>query len=99
MALNTKRPRVSCIILAGGQGTRLYPLTMKRSKPAVKFGGRYKLIDIPISNALHSNIKHLFVISQYFSSNLNEHIKEAYQFDAFQEGSLHCFPESRPAEP
>ena len=97
MAPNTKRPRVSCIILAGGQGTRLYPLTMKRSKPAVKFGGRYKLIDIPISNALHSNIKHLFVISQYFSSNLNEHIKEAYQFDAFQEGGLHLInPEERP---
>ena len=92
-----KSPQVSCIILAGGQGTRLYPLTMNRSKPAVKFGGRYKLIDIPISNALHSNLKNVFVISQYFSSNLNEHIKEAYQFNAFQEGSLHLInPEERP---
>ncbi len=97
MTSHSKYPKVSCIILAGGQGTRLYPLTMKRSKPAVKFGGRYNLIDIPISNALHSNIKHVFVISQYFSSNLNEHIKKAYQFDALQEEGLHLInPEERP---
>lgn len=93
----SKHTLVSCIILAGGQGTRLYPLTMKRSKPAVKFGGRYRLIDIPISNALHSNIKNVFVISQYFSSSLNEHVKETYQFDNFQEVGLHLInPEERP---
>ena len=88
--------RVACIILAGGKGTRLSPLTYHRSKPAVGFGGRYRLIDVPISNALNSNMKHIFVISQYFSSGLNQHIKETYPLDQFQGGSLTLLnPEER----
>lgn len=80
--------RVACIILAGGQGTRLMPLTLNRSKPAVSFGGRYRLIDIPISNSLNSNMKNIFVISQFFSSGLNSHIQETYHLDHFQGGTL-----------
>ncbi|MCB1110607.1 MAG: NTP transferase domain-containing protein, partial [Chlamydiia bacterium] len=89
--------RVACVILAGGQGTRLFPLTQHRCKPAVNFGGRYRLIDVPISNSLNSNMNHIFVISQYFSSSLNQHIKETYLLDQFQGGSLNLLtPEERP---
>ncbi len=89
--------RVACIILAGGQGTRLFPLTQHRCKPAVNFGGRYRLIDVPISNSLNSNMNHIFVISQYFSSALNQHIKETFPLDHFQGGSLNLLcPEERP---
>ncbi|MDN3504978.1 MAG: sugar phosphate nucleotidyltransferase [Rhabdochlamydiaceae bacterium] len=69
---------VASIILAGGKGTRLHPLTQTRCKPDVLFGGRYRLIDIPISSSINSNINNIFVISQYLSSHLNQHIKETY---------------------
>ncbi len=89
--------RAACVILAGGQGTRLYPLTHSRCKPAVTFGGRYRLIDIPISNSLNSNMNQIFVISQYFSSGLNQHIQETFVLDHFQGGSLTLLsPEERP---
>ncbi len=80
--------RVACIVLAGGQGTRLFPLTQTRCKPAVGFGGRYRLIDIPLSNALNSKLTKLFVISQYFASNLHQHILATYKFDMFQKGDI-----------
>lgn len=80
--------RVAAIILAGGQGTRLFPLTQHRCKPAVGFGGRYRLIDIPLSNSLNSNIRQLFVISQYFTSNLHQHIASTYHLDLFQGGGI-----------
>lgn len=79
---------VATIILAGGQGTRLYPLTEKRCKPNVCFAGRYRLIDIPISNSLNSGIKQIYVISQYFSSSLNHHIKDTFSFDHIQGSSI-----------
>jgi len=79
---------VATIILAGGQGTRLYPLTQQRCKPAVRFGGRYRLIDVPISNSLNSGIKHIYIISQFFSSSLNHHIKETFSLDHIQGGSM-----------
>ncbi|MCY3974457.1 MAG: sugar phosphate nucleotidyltransferase [Simkaniaceae bacterium] len=89
--------RVACVILAGGKGTRLFPLTAHRSKPAVGFGGRYRLIDIPISNALNSGMNDIFVISQYFSTGLNEHIKNTYSLDRMQGGNLTLLsPEERP---
>jgi glucose-1-phosphate adenylyltransferase len=85
---------VAAIILAGGQGTRLFPLTQARCKPAVVFGGRYRLIDVPISNSLNSGIKQIYVISQYFSSSLNHHIKETFSLDSIQGGSMHfLYPE------
>lgn len=79
---------VATIILAGGQGTRLYPLTKERCKPAVRFGGRYRLIDIPISNSLNSGIKQIYIISQFFSSSLNNHIKDTFQLDGIQGASM-----------
>ena len=75
--------QVSCIILAGGQGTRLFPLTQSRCKPAVSFGGRYRLIDIPLSHALNARIQSVYVISQYLASGLHQHILETYQLDLF----------------
>ncbi len=80
--------RVATIILAGGQGTRLYPLTSTRCKPAVSFGGRYRLIDIPLSNSLNSKINQVFVISQYFAAELHQHILSSYQLDTFRNGKL-----------
>lgn len=71
--------RVAGIVLAGGQGTRLFPLTQSRCKPAVGFGGRYRLIDIPLSNALNSKIEQLYVISQYLASDLNHHIVSTFR--------------------
>jgi glucose-1-phosphate adenylyltransferase len=80
--------RVATIILAGGQGTRLFPLTLNRCKPSVGFGGRYRLIDIPLSNSLNSRINQVFVISQYFASELHQHILSTYQLDMFRTGGL-----------
>lgn len=74
------------VILGGGAGTRLYPLTMHRSKPAVPLGGKYRLIDIPVSNCINSGINRIFVLTQYNSASLNRHIARTYQFDRFREG-------------
>jgi len=74
------------VILGGGAGTRLYPLTANRSKPAVPIAGKYRLVDIPISNCINSNINRIFVLTQYNSASLNKHIKNAYQFSAFSSG-------------
>lgn len=78
--------KVISLILGGGAGTRLHPLTSQRSKPAVPIGAKYRLIDIPISNCLNSGIKRMFVLTQYNSASLNQHIKNTYQFDAFGHG-------------
>jgi glucose-1-phosphate adenylyltransferase len=80
--------KVATIILAGGQGTRLFPLTSTRCKPAVSFGGRYRLIDVPLSNSLNSNINQIFVVSQYFVAELHQHILTTYQLDMFCTGGL-----------
>lgn len=74
---------VIALILGGGQGKRLFPLTMYRSKPAVPIGGKYRLIDIPISNCLHSNIKDIYVLTQFNSESLNNHVNNTYRFDYF----------------
>lgn len=77
---------VVAVILGGGAGSRLYPLTSTRSKPAVPIGGKYRLVDIPISNCINSNINRMFVLTQYNSASLNKHIKNAYQFSHFSSG-------------
>lgn len=74
------------VILGGGAGSRLYPLTMHRAKPAVPLGGKYRLIDIPVSNCINSSINRIFVLTQYNSASLNRHIARTYQFDRFREG-------------
>lgn len=75
--------KVVTLILGGGQGKRLFPLTMYRSKPAVPIGGKYRLIDMPISNCLHSGIKDIYVLTQFNSESLNNHINNTYRFDYF----------------
>lgn len=80
--------KVATIVLAGGQGTRLFPLTSIRCKPSVCFGGRYRLIDVPISNSLNAGISQIFVISQYFATELHQHIIGAYHLDLFRKGTL-----------
>jgi len=79
---------VLSIILAGGAGKRLFPLTQDRSKPAVPLGGRYRLIDIPISNCLNSGLRKIFVMTQFNSASLNLHITNTYRFDPFAEGFI-----------
>ena len=77
---------VLTLILGGGRGTRLYPLTHMRSKPAVPIGGKYRLIDIPISNCLHAGLKRMFVLTQFNSASLNRHIAQTYRLDTFSNG-------------
>jgi glucose-1-phosphate adenylyltransferase len=79
---------VLSIILAGGAGKRLFPLTQDRSKPAVPLGGKYRLIDVPISNCLNSGLKKIFVLTQFNSASLNRHISNTYRFDPFSEGFI-----------
>ena len=75
--------KVLGIILGGGQGSRLYPLTKDRSKPAVPIAGKYRLVDIPISNCINSDIKRMYVLTQFNSASLNAHIKNTYHFSFF----------------
>ncbi|MEO6221637.1 MAG: glucose-1-phosphate adenylyltransferase [Vicinamibacterales bacterium] len=77
---------VLTIVLGGGRGTRLFPLTHHRSKPAVPLGGKYRLIDIPISNCLHAGFKRIYVLTQFNSASLNRHIAQTYRLDLFSEG-------------
>jgi len=77
---------VLAIILGGGRGARLFPLTARRSKPAVPIGGKYRLIDIPISSCLHSEIRRIFVLTQFNSASLNRHIGQSYRMDSFSRG-------------
>src|SRR6266446_6856857 len=83
MAVNNE---VLAIILGGGQGSRLFPLTQHRSKPAVPIGGKYRLIDIPISNCLHADMRRIFVLTQFNSASLNRHIAQTYRMDLFSQG-------------
>src|SRR5882762_1348283 len=71
------------VILGGGAGTRLFPLTQQRSKPAVPLGGKYRLVDVPISNCINSDVIRIFVLTQYNSASLNRHIAQTYRFSTF----------------
>src|SRR5919205_4494428 len=77
---------VLSLILGGGRGTRLYPLTQLRSKPAVPVGGKYRLIDIPISNCINSGFNRIYALTQYLSVSLHSHIANTYKFDPFSRG-------------
>jgi ADP-glucose pyrophosphorylase len=78
--------QVVALVLGGGQGQRLFPLTQHRSKPAVPIGGQYRLIDIPVSNCLHADIRRIFVMTQFNSASLNRHIGQTYRMDLFSQG-------------
>ena len=77
---------VLAVILGGGRGARLFPLTELRSKPAVPFAGKYRLIDVPVSNCLNSELRRIFVLTQFNSESLNKHLSTTYNFDAFSGG-------------
>lgn len=89
---------VMAIILGGGRGTRLFPLTDHRSKPAVPIGGKYRLVDIPISNCLNSGVKRIYVLTQFNSASLNRHIKNTYNFDVFSNGFVDILAAEQTAE-
>jgi glucose-1-phosphate adenylyltransferase len=74
------------IVLGGGKGTRLYPLTKDRAKPAVPFGGKYRLVDIPISNCINANLRRIYILTQFNSASLHMHISHTYNFDSFSGG-------------
>ena len=81
--------------MGGGRGTRIYPLTKERSKPAIPIGGKYRIIDIPISNCMNSGIYKIFVLTQFNSKSLNHHINNAYRFDHFSEKFVDILPASQ----
>ncbi len=81
-----RNENVVAVILGGGAGSRLFPLTRERSKPAVPLGGKYRLIDVPVSNCINSNITQIFVLTQYNSASLNRHISQTYRFSSFSSG-------------
>lgn len=86
------------IILGGGQGSRLYPLTRVRSKPAVPIAGKYRLIDIPVSNAINSELRKIFVLTQFNWASLNSHVVRTYRFDPFSEGFVEILAAEQTAE-
>lgn len=77
---------VLSVILGGGQGTRLFPLTKSRSKPAVPLGGKYRLVDVPISNCINSGLRRMYVLTQFNSASLHRHISQSFKFDHFSRG-------------
>jgi glucose-1-phosphate adenylyltransferase len=83
-SLNTST--VLCVIMGGGQGTRLFPLTKERSKPAVPLAGKYRLVDIPISNCINSGFRRIYILTQFNSTSLHSHISRTYKFDQFTSG-------------
>ena len=83
--MRTKEKSIA-IVLGGGKGTRLYPLTMDRAKPAVPFAGKYRLVDIPISNCINSGIRQIYILTQFNSASLHNHIANTYIFGTFSNG-------------
>jgi len=83
-SLNTSN--VLCVIMGGGQGSRLFPLTKDRAKPAVPFAGKYRIVDVPISNCINSGFRRIYVLTQFNSTSLHRHISQSYKFDQFSSG-------------
>jgi glucose-1-phosphate adenylyltransferase len=77
---------VTAVVLGGGRGTRLFPLTKSRSKPAVPLAGNYRLIDVALSNSINSGVNHIYVLTQFNSASLNQHVSRTYHFDTFSDG-------------
>jgi len=89
---------VLCVIMGGGRGTRLYPLTKVRSKPAVPLFGKYRLIDIPVSNCLNSDFNNIYILTQFNSESLNKHITRSYKLDAFSKGFVEIMAPEQSAD-
>jgi glucose-1-phosphate adenylyltransferase len=83
---STNTSNVLCVVMGGGQGTRLFPLTRERSKPAVPLAGKYRLVDVPISNCINSGYKRVYILTQFNSASLHRHLAQAYKFDHFTAG-------------
>jgi glucose-1-phosphate adenylyltransferase len=83
-SLNTSN--VLCVIMGGGEGKRLFPLTKDRAKPAVPLAGKYRLVDIPISNCINSGFRRVYILTQFNSASLHSHISRTYKFDVFTAG-------------
>src|SRR5215831_20248046 len=77
---------VLSVIMGGGAGTRLFPLTKERAKPAVPLAGKYRLVDIPISNCINSDLRRIYLLTQFNSASLHRHVANAYKFDNFSDG-------------
>ena len=84
--LSPNTNKVLSVIMGGGQGTRLFPLTVERAKPAVPLAGKYRLVDIPISNCINSGLKRIYLLTQFNSASLHRHISQSYKFDHFSTG-------------
>src|SRR5215475_15592899 len=95
-SLNTSN--VLSVIMGGGQGTRLFPLTKDRAKPAVPLAGKYRLIDIPLSNCINSGINQIFVLTQFQSVSLHKHIRGTYRFDQFSGGFVEILAAQQTAD-
>ncbi len=78
--------KIISIVLGGGKGQRLYPLTANRAKPAVPFGGKFRIVDIPISNCMHAGMRQIYVLTQFNSASLHRHLNNTYRFDTFTRG-------------
>ncbi len=89
---------LTAVILGGGRGTRLYPLTRLRAKPAVPIGGKFRLIDIPISNCLHSDVRKIFILTQFNTESLHRHITSTYHFDTFSKGFVRILAAQQTSE-
>jgi len=83
---STNTSKVLCVIMGGGQGARLFPLTKERAKPAVPLAGKYRLVDIPISNCINSGLRRVYLLTQFNSASLHRHISQSYKFDQFTGG-------------
>jgi len=90
---------VVAVILGGGAGSRLFPLTQERSKPAVPLGGTYRLIDVPVSNCINSTITQIFVLTRYNSASLNRHISRTYRFSSFSSGFVEVLAAEQTQQP
>lgn len=89
---------VTCIIMGGGRGTRLFPLTKDRCKPAVPLAGKYRLVDIPISNCINSGFKDIYILTQFNTRSLHTHINSTYKFDPFTKGKIEIFSAEQTAD-
>src|SRR6201988_5385345 len=92
MNLKTPTEDTLAIIMGGGAGTRLFPLTKERAKPAVPLAGKYRLVDIPISNCINSGLRRIYLLTQFNSASLHRHISQSYKFDHFSGGFVEILP-------